>query len=167
MPAKTRSIRRWNVAGALHSPNGMTFHSNRPFLVLYVLWGSAQLASSHRSGVLNHLAVNVLYLYRTLGHGEGIQHVLDARQWVCVFNGAVIQGSIVNTETILFTYHHYGQGPAAVAGCVVSVGQPSVCFSPAIWRGGCLTGMPGRFMMSCCTRLVRPRSVGPVENTLP
>ena len=41
----------------------------------------------------------------------------------------------------------------------------AVCLSLAILRGGCFTGGPGVVRMSCCTRPVRPRSVGPVEKT--
>ncbi len=60
-PASTASISLWKVAGALHSPKGITLNSNRPSCVQKaVLSLSSGLTSTcqyplNRSKVLNHL----------------------------------------------------------------------------------------------------------------
>src|SRR6266542_1981903 len=61
-------IRRWNVAGALHSPKGITFHSNNPHGVIKAVF-SLSFSSIPtcqyplvRSSEVNHWALLLIFL---------------------------------------------------------------------------------------------------------
>lgn len=62
--ARTLSSSRWNVAVVLQSPNGITFHSNSPFLVqnATAFWALEVISTCQypdiRSSMLKNLAVN-------------------------------------------------------------------------------------------------------------
>lgn len=74
-PARTRSIRRWNVAEALQSPNGMTLNSNRPSGVQNAFFcQSFSLISTCRyplvrSTVLNQWEPSSVWVYRRCREG--------------------------------------------------------------------------------------------------